>query len=273
MFEKLNRRRFLGAALLTVAGGPVLLAQNSAERKVDPLDLPLDKPGVWTLHFRYKPPRIDTFMALDAKGNKVKKTVWYMWFQVYNAPTKFKLPNGETELRAADPVTFLPEFELVTKDLNTTHLDDPEPFVVDQIKKKEDETGVLNLQTSISISKRPVPPSMPDAIPKMVSGVAVWTDMAERAPRTNRFSVYISGLSNGLAAEQLPSGELLIRRKTLQINFIRPTDDARPEITDIKPDDATGPAEKWIYRTSSKVTPALKGVKLPAGFGDTKKPQ
>ena len=272
MFEKLDRRRFFGAALLTTVGAPALLGQQSAEKKVDPLDLPLDKPGVWTLHFRYKPPRIDTFMALDAKGNKTKKTVWYMWFQVYNAPTKVKLPNGETELRAADPVSFLPEFELVTKDLNTTHLDDPEPYVVDQIKKKEDETGVLNLQTSISISKRPIPPSLPDAIPKMVSGVAVWTDMAERAPRTNRFSIYISGLSNGLAAEQQPNGELLIRRKTLQINFIRPTDDNRPEITDIRPDEANGPAHKWIYRTSSKVKPALSNIKLPGFVDPPKKP-
>ena len=263
MFEKLDRRRFIGAALLTVAGGPAVLGQGAAEKKVDPLDLPLDKPGVWTLHFRYKAPRIDTFFALDAKGTKTKKTVWYMWFQVYNAPTKVKLPNGQTELRAADPVTFLPEFELVTKDLNTTHLDDPEPYVVEQIKKKEDETGVLDLQTSISISKRPIPPSKPDAIPKMVSGVAVWTDMAERAPRTNRFSIYISGLSNGLSAEQQKDGKLLIRRKTLQINFIRPTDDARPEITDIKPDEANGPAEKWIYRTSSLVTPALPKLKPP----------
>jgi hypothetical protein len=258
MFEKLDRRRFLGAALLAVAGGPRLLAQQGAgERKVEPIDLPLDKPGVYTLHFRYKPPRIDTFVGLDAKGNKVNKTVWYMWYQVYNAPTRVKLPNGDFELRAADPVTFLPEFELVTKDLNTTHLDDPEPFVVDQIKKKEDPTGVLNLQTSVSIAKRPIPPSKPDAIPRMVSGVAVWTDMADRAPRTNRFSVYVSGLSNGLATEQLPDGKALIKRKTLQINFLRPTDDNRPEITDIKPDEGNGPAERWIYRSSSRYTPAV----------------
>src|SRR5204863_6610240 len=103
-----------------------------------------------------------------------------------------------------------------------------------------------NLQSTISISKRPVPPSKPDAIPRMVSGLAIWTDMAQVAPKTNKFSVYISGLSNGLAKEELRTGELLIKRKTLQINFIRPTDDNRPVITDIRPDDANGPAQKWI---------------------------
>ena len=52
------------------------------------------------------------------------------------------------------PVTFLPEFELVTRDLLTTHLDEPQPHIVEQLRKIEDPTGVLNLQTTISISKR-----------------------------------------------------------------------------------------------------------------------
>ena len=104
----------------------LVLAQGGTERKIDPLALPLDKPDVWTLHFRYKPPRIIEVDALDKDGKKVKKTVWYMWYQVYNL-------SGE-------PQTCLPEFELVTKDLNTTHLDEPQPFIFEQIKSEEDRT-------------------------------------------------------------------------------------------------------------------------------------
>jgi hypothetical protein len=253
---RLDRRAFLGAAVVSAVGGPTVLAQpNVGEKKIDPLDLPLDKPGVWTLHFRYKPPRIVTLDGFGKDGKPEKKVVWYMWYQVYNLA-----PEGHTP----EPVTFLPEFELVTKDLNTTHLDEPQPHIVDQLRKIEDPTGVLNLQTSISISKRPIPPSKPDAIPRMVTGVAIWTDMADKAPKTNKFSVYIAGLSNGLAAEELRTGERLIKRKTLQINFIRPTDDNKPQVTDIRPDDASGPAEQWIYRTTSvakSLAPALP--KLP----------
>ena len=238
-FGRIDRRKFLGAVLVTAAGGRFALGQEVTERRVDPLTLPLDKPDVWTLHFRYKPPRIVPADLVDRNGRPARKNIWYMWFQVYN--------------RSADPQYCLPEFELVTKDLNTSHLDEPQPYVLDQLRRIEDPTGILNLQTTISISKRPVPPSKPDAIPRMVSGVAIWTDVADRAPRTNRFSVYISGLSNGLATEQTADGELLVKRKTLQINFLRPTDDNRPEVTDVKPDDANGPAESWIYRTSSKV--------------------
>lgn len=257
MPNNLDRRRFLAAALAAAAGGPSLaFAQGGAgERKVDPIDLPLDKPGIWTLFFRYKPPRIITVDGFDPTGKPAKQTVWYMWFQVYN--------------RSGEPVSFIPEFELVTRDLNTVHLDEPQPFIFEQVKKFEDRTisptdpkGVLNLQSTIEISKRPVPPSKPDAIPRMVSGLAIWPDMAQRAPRTNKFSVYVTGLSNGLATEQTKDGQLLILRKTLRLDFVRPTDENRNEILDIRPDDATGPPETWTYRASSKIKPTL-GPTLP----------
>jgi hypothetical protein len=242
---RLDRRAFLGAVAVTALGGPAAVAQpNVGEKRIEPLDLPLDKPGVWTLHFRYKPPRIVTLDGIDKAGKPEKKVVWYMWYQVYNLPKDDREP---------EPVTFLPEFELVTKDLFTNHLDEPQPHILDQLNKLENPQGLATLKvlSTIEISKRPIPPSKPDAIPRVVTGVAVWTDMAEKAPKTNKFSVYVTGLSNGLATEELRTGEKLIKRKTLQINFVRPTDDNRPLATDIRPDDALGPAEAWIYRTTS----------------------
>jgi hypothetical protein len=239
--HRMHRRGFLGAVALSAVGGPLALAQNAAERKIDPINLPLDKSDVWTLHFRYKVPRIATLDTLDSTGKKVKKTIWYMWYQVYNM-------SGE-------PQTFLPEFELVTKDLNTAHLDQPEPYLLEQLKKIEDPTGILGFQSTITISKRPIPPSKPDAIPRVVSGVAIWTDIFEKAPNTNKFSVYVLGLSNGLAVEETPTGEKLIKRKTLQINFVRPADDLRPQLADFAADEGNGPAERWIYRTVSSVKP------------------
>ncbi len=238
---RIGRRAFLGTVALAALGSPLVLAQEKWERKIEPLRLPLDKDGVWTLHFRYKPPRITTLEGLDKNGKPEKQTVWYLWYQVYNMTD--------------EPQTFLPEFELVTKDLNSNHLDQPRPNMVDQLRAIEDPTGILNLQTTIAISKVPIPPSKPDAIPRMISGLAIWTDMPALAPKTNKFSIYVVGLSNGLAVEETATGERLIKRKTLQINFVRPTDDNRPQITDIVPDDSNGPAEKWIYRTVSTFKP------------------
>ena len=256
MLSTLRRRWVLGALLAAAVAAPALVAQDNrglqpGERRVDPVDLPLDKAGVWTLNFRYKPPRIMEVDGFDKNGKPAKQTVWYMWYQVYN--------------RSGEPVYFIPEFELVTRDRNTTHLDEPQPYIFDQIKRFEDRNitperpaGDQNLMTTIQISRRPIPPSLPDAFPRLVSGLAIWTNMAERAPRAAQFSVYVTGLSNGVATQQsAPTADgqpiTLVTRKTLRLDFIRPTDDNRPEPTDIRPDTSNGPAETWLYRASGRL--------------------
>jgi hypothetical protein len=239
--SRIHWRAILGVVALLTACIPATFAQSRVEKKIDPIALPLDKADVWTLHFRYKPPRIVTLDALDKNGRPTKKNVWYLWYQVYNM--------------SGDPQTFLPEFELVTKDLNTTHLDEPQPILLDQLRRIEDPTGILKIQSTIGISKRPIPPTFPESIARNVSGIAIWTDMHEKAPKTNKFSIYITGLSNGLSIEEAANNDKLIKRKTLQINFLRPTDDSKPQLGDIIPDDINSPAERWIYRTVSAIKP------------------
>jgi hypothetical protein len=245
MREPIDRRKFFGAAALAAVGGPKLLAQqpNPGERNVDPVALALDKAGVWTLHFRYKTPRIVTIPMFDkVKNQRTDKTVWYMFFQVYN--------------KTSDPVVFLPKFVLVTRDLNTVHLDEPQPYLVDQIRAIEDPTKVLNIQTSVDIARRPIPVTLPDSVPRLISGVAVWTDMAEKAPKTNKFSVFITGLSNGLATEESKDGQKFIKEKVLRIDFLRPTDDTNPNPTDIRLDMTNNQPETWFYRTVRKLEEA-----------------
>jgi hypothetical protein len=248
MNDRVDRRRFLGAAAIAAAGGPVLLAQppGPGEREVEAAVLPLDKPGVWTLHFRYKPPRIIQVPLFDkVKNQKVDKSIWYMFFQVYN--------------KYSDPVVFLPKFDLVTKDLNTLHLDEPHPILVEHIRKIEDPEKVLNppIQTTIDISRKPIPPTKPDSIARVISGAAIWTDMAERAPKTNKFSIYVVGLSNGLATEETPDKRKFIKQKVLRLDFVRPTDDNNPNPTDIRPDPGnTGQSETWIYRSVRQLNEA-----------------
>ncbi len=254
MTHRPDRRRFLAAALAGAAA-PAALGQEArglqpGERAVDPADLPLDRAGVWTLHFRYKPIRIMTVDGFDARGNPAKQVAWYMWYQVYN--------------RSGEPVYFTPEFELVTRNPPTRTLDEPQPYIFEQVKRFEDRTitredpnGRQNLLSSIQISRRPIPPSLPDAFPRLISGLAVWANMDEGARRSPQITVYVTGLSNGVATEQSrpipPDNRVItiIKRKTLKIDFFRPTDDNRPEATDIRPDTTNGPAETWVYRGSA----------------------
>ena len=80
MTKKLARRCFLGAAILALAGASAVLAQDvpvrqPGERFVDPVELALDKPGIWTLHFRYKPPRIMEVDGFDKNGKPLSGEV------------------------------------------------------------------------------------------------------------------------------------------------------------------------------------------------------
>lgn len=239
--SRFDRRRFLAAGALLTLGGPSLFAQGATERDLPPVNLPEDRPGIWTLNFRYKEPRIITVTAPDGKPQEV----WYMWFQVYN--------------KTGEPQTFLPEFELVARNPDVNLLDEPRPYAVDAVRRIENPRGEaatpepLRVHTTISIAKRPIPPTKPDAVPRTVTGAAIWADMAKNAPKANKFSIYISGLSDGLATGTLPNGETLIKRKTLQLDFLRPTDESRASITDIRLDPGVVTPEKWIYRPSSRL--------------------
>ncbi|HEX4612437.1 MAG TPA: hypothetical protein VH092_29860 [Urbifossiella sp.] len=266
MTHRPDRRRFLAAALAGAAA-PAVLGQEArglqpGERAVDPVDLPLDRAGVWTLHFRYKPIRIMTVDGFDGRGNPAKQVAWYLWYQVYN--------------RSGEPVYCTPEFELVTRNPPGNYLDEPQPYILDQIRRFEDRTqspefpnGRLNLMSSIQISRRPIPPSLPDAFPRLVSGLAIWADLPVAARRSPQLSVYVTGLSNGVATEQSrpipPDNRIItvIKRKALRLDFFRPTDDNRPEPTDIRADVSNGPAETWLYRSSAQPRQAPGPVAEP----------
>jgi hypothetical protein len=241
MIGSFARRGLLVASTLLLAL-PVATAQDSPFHTVDPLDLSLDRAGVFTLHFAYVTPRIATVKVREREGGPlVDKTVWYMPYYVYNKTGK--------------PRTIVPEFELVTKDPNgvlASFLDEPQPGVLDAIRKIEDPTGELKLQTSIGITKTPIPETNADSVPRAVYGVAIWLDVPEKAPDVNNFSVYVSGLSDGLSTKETDDGKLITSKKTLQLDFRRPTDSFKNKADDIKINDNNGlGSERWQYREST----------------------
>jgi hypothetical protein len=249
-------RTLLATAAVLFAATPVVAQRDRGPfHAVDPLPLPLDRAGVWTLHFAYLPPRITTVDTPEGK-----RTAWYMVYKVWN--------TGDT------PHTFVPELELVTKDGELrTFFDRAHPMALKQIRKLEDPsvsaekpTGELNIQSSVAISQTKIPVTKPDSVPRAVYGVAIWLDVPKLAGDVNNFSVYVGGLSNGLAVSESDGGVETISRKTLQIDFFRPTS-GKPMLDDIKVNDNNGlGAEKWIYR----VTPVAKKAAAPEAKKDGK---
>ena len=235
----------VAVTMLSASFGFAQLPATSPYRPVEPIVMPLDRDGVYTFHFAYTPPRIIT---VDVPG-KGPRTVWYMVYQVWN--------------KSDTPQEFKPEFELVTKDGQLrSYLDEPYPTIAKQaIAKIEDPTGELKLQTSNSIGMTKIPVTKPDSVPRAVYGVAVWLDAPDKSSNTNNFSIYVTGLSNGNAVQEADGGVRSISRKTLQIDFTRPTDNVRPMQNDIRPNDNNGlGSEKWIYR----VIPVAKQSTPPA---------
>jgi hypothetical protein len=235
----------IAIAAFILSSAPVVRAQTKKsgfnEREIEPQVHAYDKPDNWTLTFRFKDPRI---ISCAVPGRNKKVIVWYMLYQVIN--------------NTGEPRFFVPDIELKTHDYETVHPD--ESFLMPAVKKAiaeiEDPTGKLEYKDSFSISKEPIPVSKKDAYPRAVNGIAIWTDVYDRAPKTNRFSIFIAGLSD--AWQKDPKTEI-IRRKTLQINFQRLGDDIQNDPNAIRWVDNP----KWIYRAADvkSVDPIVQPAK------------
>ena len=217
------------------------LAANPNERTVkpernvqDPGDLNADDGKLWVLDFKFKDPRL---IKVDVPG-RGQKVCWYLWYQVVN--------------NTKQPHTFIPDFELVTHDRDTVHHDQVLHKVQQAIAAVEDPTGYYKIKNSVTISAEPIPPSLPNAAPRAVTGVAIWDDVD---PDSNSYSIFVAGLSNGWAVTDplTPGGKPVVRRKTLQLDFKRLGDRYLQRSEEIR---FQAPAH-WIYRGSQLTVPGL----------------
>jgi hypothetical protein len=198
-----------------------------------------DKGDIWVFDFAFKDPRLIT---VDIPG-RGRKLCWYMWYQIVNN-------TGQAHTPTLD-------FELVTLDKPGAYQDEILPKVQEAIQKIEDPTGFLEIKNTVTI-RRPLSPSKKDALPHAVSGVAIWDDTTkeQNLRDTTRFSIFVSGLSNGWSVDD--NGK--VRRKTLQLNFRRLGDRFYQDSREIR----YVPPEEWVYRAVSFPMPggpAAPGMK------------
>ncbi len=182
--------------------------------------LPRDKEGIWVLDFAFKPLRIRT---LDLPG-KGRRPVYYLYYKVVN--------------RTGKPRMFVPQFIMVNEG-GKKFEDQVIPEAIPLIQAREDPTvpvlGAVNIMGII-------PPSTKQGVDDAVYGAAVW----ERwDPKSDRFSIYVRGLSDGY--KELPNpagGKPIVKYKTLKIDFIRRGDERNVSEREIELND---PAYEWVY--------------------------
>jgi RNA polymerase sigma factor (sigma-70 family) len=190
--------------------------------------VPWDGPqGAWTLHFKWKDPRV---LTVDIPG-RGKKAIWYLWYEVVN-------PTGEPRL-------FIPDFELVIPGKKTVHRDELIPQAEDAIARVEDPTGRLSIKNSVTMAAEPIAPARAGAPPRPVVGVAIWADVP---PDASRFTVFVSGLSNGWVpvVDPVVAGKdeaPVVGRKTLRLNFKR----VGRQVEFVPP-------AEWVYRLTKLKT-------------------
>jgi hypothetical protein len=200
---------------------------------------------IWVLDITIKDPRLIT-VDIPGRGRQI---CWYMLYRVTN-------PTGE-------PRRFIPNFELVALDKPAVYRDEVLPAVQKAILQIEDPLGHLNIKNSVTIAGDQIPAARPGSPAPGVNGVAIWTGVN---PDANRFSVFVSGLSNGWSlAEIPPDNRQVIRRKTLQLNFKRLGDRYYQRSGEIQ----FVPPYEWVYRNSAVTVSASDA---PAKAGAPKAP-
>jgi hypothetical protein len=182
--------------------------------------LPRDKEGIWVLDFAFKPLRIRD-VEIPGKG---RRAVHYLYYKVVN--------------RTGKPRMFVPQFTMVNEE-GKRFEDQVIPEVIPLIQAREDPTipvlGAVNIMGII-------PPSTKEGVDDAVFGAAVWDHWD---PKSDRFSIYVRGLSNGYKEVPNPAGgKPIVKYKTLRIDFIRRGDERNISEKEIELSD---PAYEWVY--------------------------
>ncbi len=194
---------------------------------------------IWALEFAFKPLRqIEVDVPDLETGRMVRKLVWYLVFNVRNSgkvlkraaasddPTDVTAEVVETE----EPVRFIPNFVLMNWETGTQYPDRYIPVAIPYIEQREDPNRPL-LSTVEIAGDIPVSTDEED---HTLWGVATWEDLN---PRMDFLSIYVSGLTNAYRwddaregnryvyrpGDPLGTGRTIVR-KTLQLNFWRPSD-------------------------------------------------
>ena len=182
----------------------------------------LNMPQIWGLEFAYKSPRMMAVEIPDETGIPRRKLVWYLPYRVTN--------------RSDNERMFVPELILET-DTGKQYRDQVVPIAMEAISVREDFRKQWKDTATIAGI---IPPSPKEGLDRSVYGIATWYDVDAK---TDHFSIFVNGLSNGYKIEKTDSGEERVIRKTLELKFWRPGDEFFENEKEIQFIESN-----WLYR-------------------------
>ncbi|MEX0585994.1 MAG: hypothetical protein WD176_05090 [Pirellulales bacterium] len=240
---------------------------------------------IWNLEFTFKPLRMVRVDVPQRDGTMDRKVIWYMVYRVKNkgGHLKPRLRDKDEQLEAAEgqaPVTlpkgtyavdkvdevllpfaskpstglkFFPMFLLETQDEAKVKSfnDHIMPVAVPAIQRREDANRTL--LNTVEMTKATIQLST-EQIDKSVWGVVTWEDVD---PKTDYFSIYISGLTNAYRWKDNPeavkpgtppgAGRTFTRRM-LKLNLWRPGDEYLQHEEEIRQGMPTAVDYEWVWR-------------------------
>ena len=212
-----------------IAGGEELLLQ----------------PQLWIYETQLKKMRMIRVDVKDPKTGKVSREwIWYLVYRVINRDLNRPADSSDTTpVNDNDPQPeeiFMPEFLLATTDGDGPkfYSDTVLPDVQAEVMRRE---RISSLKNPIEIIG-PVAASSPDGEDdNAIYGVAIWRGVD---PKTDNFTLYLSGFSNGYRIGKGPDGEPVRLRKTITQDFWRPGDEFEQDEVEIR---FKGDIS-WLYR-------------------------
>jgi hypothetical protein len=258
---------FRWVLLATAVLGPWPVAAqgpNYSELKVEALATGEElaaQPDLWVMEVYFKPMRQIIVPITDPQTGKQKPE--YIWYLPYRAVNR-RLTTRNVPAAAVNdldppviPPLFIPEFTLITTDTDEPKIyrDEIIPEALAAINKRERRT----YKSSVGVVTE-VPPAVDPGDPneQFIYGVATWRGID---PDADRYTVYMTGFSNGMRKAQAPDGTEFLQTKTIQTKYWRPGDrfelkereiriDPGPLTVDEKtrPEDRDPGMPRWIYR-------------------------
>lgn len=204
----------------------------------------LSQPELWVYETHLKKMRMLRLDTRDPATGKVSSNLyWYLVFKVVNRDLGRPVDNTDTTpVNTEDvqpPEMFIPEILLVTNDEGgpKVYRDVIRPDVQAAIARRE-ELDLKNPVQMVSSVLAVSPEGQEDAVQY---GVAIWENVDSR---TDFFSVFLGGFSNGYRIGMGPDGKPVRFRKTIHQEFWRPGDELEENEAEMR----FKGEPQWIYR-------------------------